>query len=47
MGEVVAQLEQIVRRYPWQWFQFAPFWPELLEAGASVALADHAQRRRP
>jgi hypothetical protein len=17
-----------VRRYPWQWFQFAPFWPE-------------------
>jgi predicted LPLAT superfamily acyltransferase len=25
---VVAQLEAIVRRYPWQWFQFAPFWPE-------------------
>ncbi|MGH7288318.1 MAG: hypothetical protein ACREI8_09910 [Myxococcota bacterium] len=28
MREVIAQLEQIVRRYPWQWFQFTPFWPE-------------------
>jgi KDO2-lipid IV(A) lauroyltransferase len=28
MLEVVAQLEEVVRRYPWQWFQFAPFWPE-------------------
>lgn len=28
MLAVVAQLEAIVRRYPWQWFQFAPFWPE-------------------
>jgi lauroyl/myristoyl acyltransferase len=28
MLEVVAQLEEAVRRYPWQWFQFAPFWPE-------------------
>jgi KDO2-lipid IV(A) lauroyltransferase len=28
MLEVVTQLEEIVRRYPWQWFQFAPFWPE-------------------
>jgi predicted LPLAT superfamily acyltransferase len=28
MREVVAQLEETVRRYPWQWFQFAPFWPE-------------------
>ena len=29
MAEVIVQLEEIVRRYPWQWFQFAPFWPEL------------------
>jgi predicted LPLAT superfamily acyltransferase len=29
MGEVITQLEGMVRRYPWQWFQFAPFWPEL------------------
>lgn len=28
MLEVTAQLEEIVRRHPWQWFQFAPFWPE-------------------
>ena len=26
MLEVVGQFEEIVRRYPWQWFQFAPFW---------------------
>jgi predicted LPLAT superfamily acyltransferase len=31
MGEVVAQLEEAVRRHPWQWFQFAPFWPEPAE----------------
>jgi KDO2-lipid IV(A) lauroyltransferase len=28
MLQVVAQLEEVVRRYPWQWFQFTPFWPE-------------------
>jgi KDO2-lipid IV(A) lauroyltransferase len=28
MLEVTRQLEEVVRRYPWQWFQFAPFWPE-------------------
>jgi len=39
MLEVTGQLEAIVRRYPWQWFQFAPFWPEapLAEAGAEGA----------
>jgi len=34
MGEVVAQLEEVVRRYPWQWFQFQPFWPESAEVTA-------------
>jgi predicted LPLAT superfamily acyltransferase len=28
MGEAVGQLEEMVRRHPTQWFQFAPFWPE-------------------
>jgi lauroyl/myristoyl acyltransferase len=28
MLQVTRQLEEVVRRYPWQWFQFAPFWPE-------------------
>jgi lauroyl/myristoyl acyltransferase len=28
MLDVVAQLEEVVRRHPRQWFQFAPFWPE-------------------
>jgi lauroyl/myristoyl acyltransferase len=28
MLEVVRQFEAMVRRYPQQWFQFAPFWPD-------------------
>jgi KDO2-lipid IV(A) lauroyltransferase len=42
MLEVVGQLEEIVRRYPWQWFQFAPFWPEP-DALAGGEQADPAQ----
>ena len=37
MLEVVVQLEEVVRRYPWQWFQFAPFWPEPAQGAGSVA----------
>jgi KDO2-lipid IV(A) lauroyltransferase len=44
MREVIDQLEEIVRRYPWQWFQFAPFWPEL--AGGALADADAARASR-
>jgi KDO2-lipid IV(A) lauroyltransferase len=46
MGEVVAQLEEAVRRYPWQWFQFAPFWPdpELAAGDATEAEAAVSQR---
>jgi len=40
MLEVVAQLEEVVRRYPWQWFQFAPFWPE---PGDAIARSDEAK----
>jgi lauroyl/myristoyl acyltransferase len=43
MGEIVAQLEEAVRRHPWQWFQFAPFWPETAEAFAEPADADGAR----
>jgi KDO2-lipid IV(A) lauroyltransferase len=39
MGEVVSQLEEVVRRYPWQWFQFQPFWPE---PGEALARGDEA-----
>jgi len=28
MRAVVAELEAVVREFPHQWFQFAPFWPE-------------------
>ena len=33
---VVAQLEEVVRRYPWQWFQFQHFWPEPTEGTARL-----------
>jgi KDO2-lipid IV(A) lauroyltransferase len=36
MLEVTRQLEEVVRRYPWQWFQFAPFWPEAPPAPAQA-----------
>jgi KDO2-lipid IV(A) lauroyltransferase len=45
MREVVAQLEDAVRRDPCQWFQFEPFWPGPTEpsaegaAGAAEAMA--------
>jgi predicted LPLAT superfamily acyltransferase len=42
MLEVVAQLEEIVRRYPWQWFQFAPFWPEPAQGAGAVAVGEEA-----
>jgi len=29
---IVRQFEAVVRRYPLQWFQFAPFWPEERES---------------
>ena len=41
MLEAVSQLEAVVRRYPWQWFQFAPFWPE--ETGDVARAQDEAE----
>jgi lauroyl/myristoyl acyltransferase len=35
MAEVVVQLEEAVRRHPWQWFQFAPFWADAEEMFAA------------
>jgi KDO2-lipid IV(A) lauroyltransferase len=31
MRDVVEQFESVVREFPNQWFQFAPFWPESTE----------------
>jgi len=42
MLEVVRQLEAVVRRYPWQWFQFQPFWPETAEATPEEAAPPQA-----
>jgi lauroyl/myristoyl acyltransferase len=49
MLAVIAQLEGMVRRYPWQWFQFAPFWPEPDggEASAGLRPGGRAQANRP
>jgi len=38
MRGVVAEFEDIIREFPHQWFQFAPFWPE--DAGAALAPAE-------
>jgi KDO2-lipid IV(A) lauroyltransferase len=46
MLDVVAQLEEVVRRYPWQWFQFAPFWPEPAAALAPGAEAPSSSAGR-
>jgi lauroyl/myristoyl acyltransferase len=43
MGQVVAQLEEAIRRHPWQWFQFAPFWPETAALLAEPVEADGAR----
>jgi lauroyl/myristoyl acyltransferase len=45
MLEVVGQLEEAVRRYPWQWFQFAPFWPEPEVAAGDADEAEVAASR--
>jgi KDO2-lipid IV(A) lauroyltransferase len=42
MLEVVAQLEEMVRRHPCQWFQFAPFWPEPAQGAGAVASGEEA-----
>lgn len=50
MLEVVEQLEEIVRRHPRQWFQFAPFWPEpelaARDGVGAVSPSSSAARRR-
>jgi len=35
MAEVVGTFEAVVREFPTQWFQFAPFWPNVSGAGAT------------
>jgi KDO2-lipid IV(A) lauroyltransferase len=37
MAAAVAELEAVVREFPTQWFQFAPFWSAAAEARAPVA----------
>ena len=50
MSEVAAELEAMIRAYPNQWFQFAPFWRENTAPAPTPALglesaADPAQPR--
>ncbi len=44
MHEAVRQLEDVVRRHPTQWFQFAPFWPDPADATAVNGAAAEAAR---
>ena len=37
MRSVAAEFEDVIREFPWQWFQFAPFWPADAEAAPVVA----------
>jgi KDO2-lipid IV(A) lauroyltransferase len=46
MGEVVGELEAVVRAYPTQWFQFAPFWSSgPLPSAASAEPAEPVRLR--
>jgi predicted LPLAT superfamily acyltransferase len=40
MAGVVGELEAIIREFPAQWFQFAPFWPEAVTAPPVAAAPD-------
>lgn len=37
LASIVCEFEDLVRQYPDQWFQFAPFWPEDESAAGAVA----------
>ncbi len=40
MASVVGDLEGIIREFPHQWFQFAPFWPETAVSDQLSAVSD-------
>ena len=42
MRGVAAEFEDVIREFPWQWFQFAPFWPE--DAAATPVVAEPRAR---
>lgn len=47
MREVVGELENVVREFPTQWFQFAPFWPAQPGAGVGTARGDDESNLEP
>ena len=44
MRAVAAEFEDVIREFPHQWFQFAPFWPEDAAAGTQVAADEPGPR---
>ncbi|MBX3025142.1 lysophospholipid acyltransferase family protein [bacterium] len=46
MRAVAAELEDVIREFPHQWFQFAPFWPEDAAPSARQRPADRDARVR-
>jgi len=48
MEDVVQAFERVVRKFPTQWFQFAPFWPATTVAAAATPVRDaRASARAP
>jgi len=45
MSQVIGEFEAIIREFPSQWFQFAPFWPSAPQIVARGVDADAAQLR--
>jgi lauroyl/myristoyl acyltransferase len=44
LAGIVAEFEALVREYPDQWFQFAPYWPEDGAIGDGIPSADRPGR---
>jgi len=46
MADVVGAFERVVRKFPTQWFQFAPFWPVTPSETQAAAAADDEPAER-
>ena len=47
MRAVAAEFEDVIREFPHQWFQFAPFWPEDVPPPAKADVSDIVSAANP
>ena len=47
MRAVAAEFEDVIREFPHQWFQFAPFWPEDVPPAAKAGVSDIVSAANP